>query len=68
MKSRALNTPLKKEEESFNIPAFRHGEQCTFQSVVKSPLTTSETFRGPQIIQPGGAANFLIILTSGCLA
>ena len=35
---------------------------------VTSPLIMSETFRGFQIAQPGGAANFLIILTSSYLA
>ncbi|MGA7885174.1 MAG: hypothetical protein WCA44_05480 [Acidobacteriaceae bacterium] len=60
-----------KKKSFLTFPAFRHGEQCTFRSgedCRKVPLITSETFRGLQIVQPGGADNFLIILISGCLA
>jgi hypothetical protein len=50
------------------LPATESDAPSTLPTSVTSPLTLSETFRGSQIVQPGGAANFLIILTSSYLA
>jgi hypothetical protein len=60
------------EEESSEVPRLIATESdATFRSAKacrEVPLTTSETFRGSQIAQPGGAVNFLIILTPSYLA
>ena len=65
-----LDAHLFKEEPSKvpRLPATESDTPSHLLTSIASPLSTSETFRGSQIVQPGGAANFLIILTSSYLA
>jgi hypothetical protein len=59
------------EEESSKVPrlpATASDAPAKLLTPVDKSSHVSETFRGSQIAQPGGAANFLIILTSSYLA